>query len=584
MPRAVRWVLAGLFALQFFTLDLVLRGPRLSLLSGLSSVLAWGGLALAARPAWSKLALALLAGVLLALQLSFFRHYHTFLDVDAARAARRMWTDVAPVVWAKLPSFVFMSGLLALGELACLYRAAVWAPKPALRLGLVGCMLLPFVSPTPDATAFAAARVLGQSEPARTAGSVHVDELPTRREHLPHVLFLLTESVRASDYCGLPSQACPTAPETAALLPERIALNQLRSLGSYTAIAVNALFAGRMPQSTRERVASTPLCFDFARAVRLGRLRPRVHYWSAQTDSLFERSDVRDAVDSFVTLDELYGRRVSGVQEVMDEGADGLLADYAERTLPSLDGPIFLTVHWSGTHAPYYLDKTRAPFTPYRRVAIWTGLDELHNAYKNAIHAQDVSVARVVRAFLSRVGSEPWLVLFTSDHGEAFGEHKAILHGQNVYEEQIHVPGFVAFGNGALEPAQIEALAAHRDETVTHLDLLPTLLDAWGVWDSFTLSGHKKQLEGQSLLRALERPRSALPVTNCTPWFPCPLANWGVLGIEHALVSQAWDDGWRCVELRSGREGVSMHEAECEQLAQASRTLWPTLPNGRPNR
>lgn len=152
-----------------------------------------------------------------------------------------------------------------------------------------------------------------------------------------------------------------------------------------------------------------------------------------------------------------------------------------------------------------------------------------------------------------------------------------------VYDEQIHVPGFVAFGNGALAPPEVEALTAHQDDVVTHLDLLPTLLDAWGVWDSFELTAHRKVLEGQSLLRPFAGTRAPVPLTNCTPLFSCPLQNWGVLGDTQVLVSQAWDDDFRCVELRSGREGLSLGEPACARLKQASRALWPLLPNGRPN-
>lgn len=584
MPAA-RWLLLLLFASELVVMDLVLRGPRLALLGGLTSVALWGGLALATERTLPRVALAVLTAFVAAVQLAFFRHYHTFLDLDAALAARRMWTDVAPVVWHHLPRVALFAAALAGLHFACLsLTPKVRSGRRALVAALAGGALLPLSSPTPDARALRAASALLRPPEAKAAGSVRVHELPSRRARLPHVLFVLTESVRASDYPSDPNDGCPTAPETSRLLPERIALRQLRSLGSYTAIAVNALLGGRAPLGTRESMAKTPLVFDFARAVRAGHERPYVHYWSAQTDSFFERSDVREAVDSFVTLDDLVGRKVVGVQEVLDSRADALLADRVEAGIGGLQGPLFLLVHLSGTHAPYYVDPSHAPFQPYRRVATWSGLGELHNAYKNAIFAQDQSTAKLVRAFLARAGADPWLVVFTSDHGEAFGEHKAICHGQNVYDEQIHVPGFVAHGNGALSREQAEALRAHGDDVVTHLDLVPTLLDAWGVWDSFELTSHRKRLEGQSLLRPFRDPRPPVPLTNCTELFPCPLRNWGVLGDTHALVGQAWDDDFRCVELRSRREGLPLDDPACARLREASRRLWPTLPNGRDNR
>lgn len=571
-----------LFAAELSAIDLVLRGPRPAVVASLASVLLWGGLALRAERALPKALLALFSAWLATVQLAFFRHYRTFLDLDAALAARRMWADVAPVVVQHLPRVA----LLATGLAALHYVVLSSTPKArgrsSLAAVLLGATLLPLASSL-DGGALRAASALIRPLEAKAAGGVVVHDLPSRKRTLPHVLFLLTESVRASDYPSDPRDPPATAPETAALLPHRMALRQLRSLGSYTSIAVNALLGGRAPLGSREAIAATPLLFDYAQAVRASGGRPQVHYWSAQTDSLFERSDVRDATDTFVTLDDLVGRKVDGVQDVLEARADALLAARVERDLPALRGPLLLLLHLSGTHAPYYVDPSHAPFQPYRRVATWSGLGELHNAYKNSIVAQDVSVARMIRAFLARAGAEPWLIVLTSDHGEAFGEHKAICHGQNVYDEQIHVPGFIAFGNGALAPHEVEALTAHQDDVVTHLDLLPTLLDAWGVWDSFELTAHRKVLEGQSLLRPFAGTRTPVPLTNCTPLFPCPLRNWGVLGDTHALVSQAWDDGFRCVELRSGREGLSLDEPACARLKQASRALWPLLPSGRPN-
>ncbi|MFO0567105.1 MAG: sulfatase-like hydrolase/transferase [Polyangiaceae bacterium] len=585
VERAVRHAAFGLFALQFVLLDCALRGKDAALITGIPSAVAWGGLALVARSLPARVALALVAGALSVVEVTFFRNYHGFVDVDAALAARRMWTDVAPVLRAELPSTLALVFVTALVELGLLGLAPKARKRPIALAACASLAVLPWLGRGPDATLLRASRALFGTMHAPAAGNVEVGLLPSRSPRLPHVLVLLTESVRASDYCKDPGTACETAPETARRLPNRTALLELRSLGSYTAIAVNALLAGRMPLGNREEIARTPLVFDYARSIRArDGSRPHVHYWSAQTDSLFERADVRSAVDSMVTLDELFGRKVDGVEEVIESRADERLAAHVERELPGLAGPLFVFLHLSGTHAPYYVDPERAPFRPYRHVAGWSGLEELHAAYKNAIVAQDQSVKRMLDAFLQRVAGEPYVVIFTSDHGEAFGEHKAILHGQNVYDEQIHVPGFVAASNGALSQSQSLALASHGREAVTHLDIVPTLLDVWGVWSSFAMTGYRAHLPGRTLLEPFPSQAEQLPVTNCTELFPCPLKNWGVLGRERVLVSQAWDAGWRCADLGRGELEVPLVDPECARLVRASYALWPTLPNGSPNR
>ena len=208
----------------------------------------------------------------------------------------------------------------------------------------------------------------------------------------------------------------------------------------------------------------------------------------------------------------------------------------------------------------------------------WAGLPELHNAYRDAIRAQDQSVARMLRAFLAAVGSEPYVVFFTSDHGEAFGEHHAIHHGQSLFDEQVHVPMWVLAGNGALDDDQARALRAHAGESVTHLDFVPTLLDVFGVLDAFPMASYRKRFAGRSLLRE-GAPAAALPMTKCTDMFPCPVRTWGVLGPEREISAQPWDGGWVCVDL----SGAAVDYAQCAALRQASHAWFATLPNGTKN-
>jgi hypothetical protein len=199
----------------------------------------------------------------------------------------------------------------------------------------------------------------------------------------------------------------------------------------------------------------------------------------------------------------------------------------------------------------------------------------------NALVEQDHSVARCVQAFRRAAGARPWFVLYTSDHGEAFGEHHAIHHGQSLYDEQIHVPMIAGHGNQALSPAEASALRAAAPEAVTHADILPTLLDLWGLLDHFALHGAVAPMPGRSLLRPLERHRP-IPITNCTSTFPCPLNTWGVLGNDRKLIAQVWDGAWRCVKFRGEQEHeIPLHH--CPELVRTACQTYPTLPGGTKN-
>ena len=62
--------------------------------------------------------------------------------------------------------------------------------------------------------------------------------------------------------------------------------------------------------------------------------------------------------------------------------------------------------------------------------------------------------------------------IFTSDHGEAFGQHGQLDHGRTLYEEEIHVPLLV----------RVPGINSKKiQQPVTLLDIGPTILDVFGL-------------------------------------------------------------------------------------------------------
>ncbi len=577
---SARLALLAIFAAQFAIADLILRRPpmRVWIPCALASAAVWVLVASLARQRGARAAVAIASAALLVVQVLFFRYYHVFFDDDGMLAARHMWSDVRPVVVRMLPNASVVTALVAGVEYACLSyspRIGKWPRIGAVAVFAIALFAIPHLRDgSPDVSAIWALRLVMRPADAHAAADVQVPALSSRRARLPNVLVILDESVRATDY------SAETTPETTALTAGRVELREMRSVASYTAIAVSSLLTSRPPTERANALDHAPYLFDFVRAVRRATERVHVGYYSSQTDSLFERRDVRSATDAFVTVDDLVGHRVDDIDDVIDLGVDNLLAARVERDLPKLEKPFLAIVHLSGTHAPYYVDDARAPFKPYRHTPAWSGLGELHAAYRDAIFDQDAAVARAIRAFFTAVGDEPALVVFTSDHGEAFGEHAAIHHGQSLYDEQIHVPSWVLSKNDALDDAEARALAAHENDFVTHLDVVPTLLDAYGVLDAFPLRDYVARFAGRSLLRS-DDPPEIVPLTNCTDMFPCPVRTWGLLAHGRALVAQPWDAGWHCIDLRTELEPPD--DPACAVLRTASHSYFPTLPNGHPN-
>ena len=83
---------------------------------------------------------------------------------------------------------------------------------------------------------------------------------------------------------------------------------------------------------------------------------------------------------------------------------------------------------------------------------------------------------RYIGKLLDFVATQPWgqrtVIVFSADHGEAFGEHNFWRHAFELWQPLIRVPWmFVVPG----------AAPKHIDENRSHLDMAPTILDLMGV-------------------------------------------------------------------------------------------------------
>ncbi|MGD8538552.1 MAG: sulfatase-like hydrolase/transferase [Candidatus Aminicenantes bacterium] len=83
------------------------------------------------------------------------------------------------------------------------------------------------------------------------------------------------------------------------------------------------------------------------------------------------------------------------------------------------------------------------------------------------------------------------LIVFTSDHGEEFYDHKSWGHGHQLYDESLKVPLLMKFPGARLRGTKI-------DNIVSLVDVMPTILEELGI-DCLELS-----LDGKSLIPAIK--------------------------------------------------------------------------------
>ncbi len=113
------------------------------------------------------------------------------------------------------------------------------------------------------------------------------------------------------------------------------------------------------------------------------------------------------------------------------------------------------------------------------------------NLYDAEIFEADAQVGRVL-AFLEESGAaDDTIVVFSSDHGEEFGEHGKRFHGDTLYDCAINVPLVIS---GLDRVGRFPGL-------VREIDLMPTLLDYLGIQPDDQLA---HQMAGISLRPLLQ--------------------------------------------------------------------------------
>ncbi len=156
-------------------------------------------------------------------------------------------------------------------------------------------------------------------------------------------------------------------------------------------------------------------------------------------------------------------------------------------------GPWFLLLHTYEVHAPYEPPEEAAAAVERRHPNGLKGQTaEPHNFYPLAAGGQkipDEIVATLselydeeIRYTDAKLGEffdelrdrglfDAAVICVTSDHGEEFGEHGLLGHGDTLYVEQLHVPLLLKLPEG-------ESAGQVKETPVSLLDLAPTLLQS----------------------------------------------------------------------------------------------------------
>jgi glucan phosphoethanolaminetransferase (alkaline phosphatase superfamily) len=612
-----RWRRLGTLALVLVVpvvdvlLDFKRRGARIRafdrpdtltyLYSFAESMCVWGLLLYAAsrRRGWLRHVAAVLFVVMVTFTIGgqsyFFQQYNAYLNIDVSVFAsnfmdsvvNQLVADLGNYLQAKLPPF-------------CLALALVWAARRVIRPSRLPALLLSPLAPLLLVGSFFIP-TQHRSEQASTPDTLYLNAIggllrtqlgftdqsnqlrPRARNSLPlpeltraavpkrNVLFIILESVRADTTCIEHDSSCKRTEATNQLVPERYPFTQMRSMDSCTAISLAVLWSGIRPIESRDTLHEWPLIFDYAK-----NLGYDTAYWTSQ-NMMF--GNVRLWVKNLGVNHRITATDLDPTSD-LDMGApEKYLADHVSQNIGALKEPFMAVVQLSNVHYPYYLDPALpTPFQPWTTSKAPEDNPAFKNFYQNSVYQQDLHIAKMITALRASPAGKNTVIVYTSDHAEAFREHGQMGHTFSIFDEEVHVPAWIDAPPGTLTDDEIKNLRQKRNEFVFHVDVAPTVLDLLGVPDDPRIRLYREKMPGHSLLRSALT-TEPLPLTNCAGVWSCAFENWGFMQGSRKLEARSWDTGWNCYDVATDPlEQTRLPLEECDDLLKLANKTYGRLP------
>lgn len=322
-----------------------------------------------------------------------------------------------------------------------------------------------------------------RGEPSGSESAAAASGPGPEREATPshsNVVLYLVDTLRA-DRLGCYGEPRPVSPRLDAFAAEAVLFEDALSQSSWTKASMASVLTGLIPSAHGVNGPRDRLPEDLP---TLTRILHRAGYRTAAVVAnsfVTEPFGFAEGFDHFVYLPDLARSR-----EVMDRVEAWLEAAAGDGR------PFFLYVHSIDPHAPYDpppdLRRRFAPRVEDPEAGSVAALYELVRGappapetagdlgalYAAEIAAEDRQLGRFLDLLQGRGLYDDSLILFTSDHGEAFSEHGSWSHGQTLYAEVLRVPLLLRLPGGEGAGRRIPA-------PVQGVDLLPTVLDSVGL-------------------------------------------------------------------------------------------------------
>ena len=290
-----------------------------------------------------------------------------------------------------------------------------------------------------------------------------------------------------ADHVGAYGYPRPTTPRLDELAAKAVVFESATSTAPWTIPAHYSMFTGLPPSF--HGVAGHENTFWAGKARALSTSVPYL------PELLARAGYVTDAVVSSSPMSTTFGfHRGFGAYRQLSPDASAVIDAALELVRRARNKPQFLFVHLIDPHAPYlpvvefqdYSKKFIERFGPrpndisdlLRMVGGRTpprhrkDIADVVQLYDAAVAYVDHHLGRLFDGLQKMSLFDRTLIIVTSDHGEAFYEHRDWQHAVSLYEEQIRVPLIVSWPDG---------VARTVEQPVGIVDLFPTFLSAAGL-------------------------------------------------------------------------------------------------------
>lgn len=279
-----------------------------------------------------------------------------------------------------------------------------------------------------------------------------------------NLIFITVDTLRATEL-GFMGYDKPTSPNLDALAAQSVVFDRAYAMASYTGKALAPMLIGKYPSET-QRDGGHFNTYGPGNTFLAERLhRAGLYTMGAASHWYFKpTSGVTQGFDRF----DLSAMPSSGQGDTDSTTTSAQLTDAGLELLRGHAGSRFmLWVHYFDPHAQYVPHAGAPDFTDPAKPAGW----KQRAGYDGEIWFTDQQIGRL----LDYARTQPWwkdtVVVLTSDHGEALGEHGInFQHGWEIWEPLMRVP--LLFRVPGLTPHRVTAKRSAVDIVPTVLDLM----------------------------------------------------------------------------------------------------------------